>query len=123
MPEALERGLRAPRWPYSGLVRPLSTARVFRKIGAWGRLRSSAALVSTSPSSPSMTACSSRRISGTPSRDLRDTVAAETDEPPFTEAQVAELDRRLVDLERDPDAGESGSVVRVRIERRLHKAG
>ena len=55
--------------------------------------------------------------------DLRDTVAAETDEPPFTEAQVAELDRRLVGLQRDPDAGESGPVVRMRIERRFHKAG
>jgi len=101
----------------------MSTARVFRKSGTWGRLRPGAALISTSPSSPSPSACSSRRISGTASRDLRDTVAAENGELPLTEAQVAELDRRLVDLERDPDAGESGSVVRVRIERRLHKAG
>jgi putative addiction module component (TIGR02574 family) len=54
--------------------------------------------------------------------DLWDSVAAETGDLPLTEAQAAELDRRLDDLERDPDAGESWPVVRARIEQRLHKA-
>ena len=55
--------------------------------------------------------------------DLWDSVAAETGELPLTEAQCAELDRRLADLERDPDAGESWPVVRARIGQRLDKAG
>jgi putative addiction module component (TIGR02574 family) len=55
--------------------------------------------------------------------DLWDSVAAETGELPLTEAQVAELDRRLAELERDPEAGESWRVVRERIEQRLGKAG
>jgi putative addiction module component (TIGR02574 family) len=37
--------------------------------------------------------------------DLWDSVAAETGEFPLTEAQAAELDRRLAALERDPEAG------------------
>ncbi len=76
MPEALERGLRAPRWRYGGLVGPLSTARVFRKFRVRGRPRPGAALISASPSSPSTTAHAARGgspghrrgISGTPSR-------------------------------------------------------
>jgi putative addiction module component (TIGR02574 family) len=55
--------------------------------------------------------------------DLWDSVAAETGDLPLTEAQAAELDRRLADLERNPQAGESWSVVRARIEQRLDKAG
>ena len=55
--------------------------------------------------------------------DLWDSVAAETGELPLTDAQVAELDRRLADLAREPDAGESWEVVRARIEQRLDKAG
>ena len=55
--------------------------------------------------------------------DLWDSVAAETGELPLTEAQAAELDRRLAALERDPEAGESWQVVRARIEQRLDKAG
>ncbi len=55
--------------------------------------------------------------------DLWDSVAAETGELPLTEAQAAELDRRLADLARDPDAGESWPVVRARIEKHLGKAG
>ena len=55
--------------------------------------------------------------------DLWDSVAAETGEPPLTEAQVAELDRRLAELARNPDAGEPWEVVRGRVERRLDKTG
>ena len=55
--------------------------------------------------------------------DLWDSVAAETGELPLTEAQVAELDRRLAELARDPDAGESWQAVRGRVEQRLDKAG
>lgn len=55
--------------------------------------------------------------------DLWDSAAAETGELPLTEAQVAELDRRLAELGRDPQAGESWPVVRERIEQRLGKAG
>jgi len=53
--------------------------------------------------------------------DLWDSVAAETGELPLSEAQTAELDRRLAELARDPGAGESWEVVRGRVERRLHK--
>ena len=55
--------------------------------------------------------------------DLWDSVAAETDELPLTAAQAAELDRRLADLERDPQAGASWQEVRARMEQRLDKAG
>jgi len=55
--------------------------------------------------------------------DLWDSVAAETGELPLTEAQAAELDRRLADFERDPQAGASWPEVRARIEQRLDKAG
>ena len=54
--------------------------------------------------------------------DLWDSVSAETADVPFTEAQKAELDRRIADLERDPRAGESWEVVRDRIEKRLGTA-
>ena len=55
--------------------------------------------------------------------DLWDSVAAETGELPLTEAQLSELDRRLAELARDPDAGESWEAVRGRVEQRLDKAG
>jgi putative addiction module component (TIGR02574 family) len=55
--------------------------------------------------------------------DLWDSVAAETGELPLTEAQVAELDRRLAALARDPAAGEPWEVVRGRVERRLNMTG
>ena len=55
--------------------------------------------------------------------DLWDSVAADTGDLPLTEAQAAELDRRLADLERDPESGESWTAVRARIEQRLDKAG
>ena len=54
--------------------------------------------------------------------DLWDSVSAETADLPLTEAQKAELDRRIADLERDPQAGESWEVVRERIEKRLDTA-
>ena len=53
--------------------------------------------------------------------DLWDSVAAETGELPLTEAQKAELDRRLADVERDPGAGEFWEVVRERIARSLSR--
>jgi putative addiction module component (TIGR02574 family) len=54
--------------------------------------------------------------------DLWDSIAAETSELPLTDAQRAELERRLDDFERNPDAGESWDVVRTRIQKRLSKA-
>ena len=45
--------------------------------------------------------------------DLWDSVAADTGDLPLTEAQTAELDRRLADLERDPEAGESLSLIHI----------
>ena len=54
--------------------------------------------------------------------DLWDSVAAETGDLPLTDAQRAELERRLDDLERNPDAGEPWEVVRARIQKRLTKA-
>jgi len=50
--------------------------------------------------------------------DLWDSIP-EAAQIPLTEAQKAELDRRLEDLERDPDAGEPWEVVRARLYGRL----
>ena len=50
--------------------------------------------------------------------DLWDSIPEATDIP-LTEAQKVELDRRLEDLERDPDAGEPWEVVRARLYGRL----
>ena len=50
--------------------------------------------------------------------DLWDSIPEAADIP-LTEAQKAELDRRLEDLERDPDAGEPWEVVRARLYGRL----
>ena len=55
--------------------------------------------------------------------DLWASVAAETGGLPLTEAQAAELDRRLAQLARDPEAGDPWEVVRGRIQERLDKAG
>ncbi len=55
--------------------------------------------------------------------DLWDSVAAETGELPLTEAQAAELDRRLAALAREPDGGEPWEVVRGRVEQHLGSAG
>ena len=50
--------------------------------------------------------------------DLWDSLP-EVSDVPLTEAQKAELDRRLDDLERNPDAGEPWEVVRARLYSRL----
>lgn len=55
-------------------------------------------------------------------QDLWDSVAAEIGELPLTAAQTPELGRRLAELERNPEAGESWPVVSARIEQRLDKA-
>ncbi|MEI6727948.1 MAG: addiction module protein [Actinomycetes bacterium] len=55
--------------------------------------------------------------------DLWDSVAAETGGLPLTEAQATELDHRLAQLARDPEAGDPWEVVRGRIQERLDKAG
>ena len=41
----------------------------------------------------------------------------------LSDAQKAELDRRLEDLERHPDAGEPWEVVRARLYARLKRGG
>ena len=55
--------------------------------------------------------------------DLWDSVAAETGGLPLTEAQAAELDHRLDQVARDPEAGDPWEVARGRIQGRLDKAG
>jgi putative addiction module component (TIGR02574 family) len=55
--------------------------------------------------------------------DLWDSVAADTGDLALTDAHQAELDRRLADLERNPETGEPWNVVRSRIEKRLAQAG
>ncbi len=54
--------------------------------------------------------------------DLWDSIAPEGDDVPLTEAQTAELDRRLDDLEQNPDAGEPWEVVRARLYGRLKRS-
>jgi putative addiction module component (TIGR02574 family) len=53
--------------------------------------------------------------------DLWDSIPPEAADLPLTEAQKAELDRRLEDLAHDPDAGESWEVVRARLYDRLKR--
>jgi len=53
--------------------------------------------------------------------DLWDSIPTDAAEIPLTEAQKAELDRRLEELEHDPDAGESWEVVRARLYDRLKR--
>jgi len=55
--------------------------------------------------------------------DLWDSIAADTGDIELTDAQRVELDRRLADLELNPDGGEPWSNVRARIEKRLAQAG
>ena len=55
--------------------------------------------------------------------DLWESIPPEGADVPLTEAQRAELDRRLEDLEHDPDAGESWEVVRARLHDRLKRGG
>ena len=47
--------------------------------------------------------------------DLWDSIPEDGVDVPLTEAQKAELDRRLEDLERNPEAGESWEMVRARL--------
>jgi len=51
--------------------------------------------------------------------DLWDSIAAADADIPLTPAQVEELDRRLDDLERNPDAGVPWEVARARLEERV----
>ena len=53
--------------------------------------------------------------------DLWDSIPPGGADVPLTEAQKAELDRRLEDLKHDPDAGESWEVVRARLYDRLKR--
>ena len=50
--------------------------------------------------------------------DLWDSIPESADIP-LTDAQKAELDRRLEDLEQHPDAGEPWEVIRARLYGRL----
>jgi len=52
--------------------------------------------------------------------DIWDSIPESADIPP-TDAQKAELDRRLDDLEQHPDAGEPWEVVRARLYGRLKR--
>jgi len=52
--------------------------------------------------------------------DLWDSIPESADIP-LTDAQKAELDRRLEDLEQHPDAGEPWEVVRARLYGRLKR--
>lgn len=51
--------------------------------------------------------------------ELWDSVAIIDADIPLTPAQIEELDRRLDDLERNPDAGVPWDVVRTRLEERV----
>jgi putative addiction module component (TIGR02574 family) len=53
--------------------------------------------------------------------DLWDSIPPEGADILLTEAQKAELDRRLEELEHNPDAGESWEVVRARLNDRLKR--
>ena len=53
--------------------------------------------------------------------DLWESIPPEGADLSLTEAQKAELDRRLEELEHDPDAGESWEVVRARLYDRLKR--
>ena len=55
--------------------------------------------------------------------DLWDSIAADTGDIALTDAQRVELERRLADLQQDPDAGEPWSDVRARIEKLMAQAG
>ena len=51
--------------------------------------------------------------------DLRDSIAADQNILPLTEAQKAELDNRLDEFEVDDDLGEPSKIVLERIRRSL----
>jgi putative addiction module component (TIGR02574 family) len=48
--------------------------------------------------------------------DLWDGIAKHPEQLPITDAQKAELDRRIANMEASPDAGSSWAEVRARIE-------
>jgi putative addiction module component (TIGR02574 family) len=51
---------------------------------------------------------------------LWDSLPDDSIEPPLTEAQRAELDRRLAEYRRNPTAGSSWAEVRERVQREFH---
>ncbi|MDP2181308.1 MAG: addiction module protein [Actinomycetota bacterium] len=51
--------------------------------------------------------------------DLWDSIAISSADIPLTTAEIEELDRRLADMGRDPDAGVPWEEVLARIEERL----
>ena len=53
--------------------------------------------------------------------DLWESIPEKGADVPLTDAQKAELDRRLDDLQRNPDAGEPWEVVRARLYERLER--
>ena len=53
--------------------------------------------------------------------DLWESIPEEGTDVPLTEAQKAELDRRLEDVERNPETGEPWEVVRARLYERLKR--
>lgn len=55
--------------------------------------------------------------------DVWDSVAAESPSLPLTAEEVAELDRRLDEMERNPKAGIPWEQVKADLERRLHPRG
>jgi len=55
--------------------------------------------------------------------DLWDSVAAESPFLPLTPEEIAELERRLDEMERNPDAGIPWEQVKADIETHLHRRG
>ncbi|MCH8937561.1 MAG: addiction module protein [Gemmatimonadetes bacterium] len=55
--------------------------------------------------------------------DLWDSIAPTTEDLPLTEAQRAELERRLRDLDEHPDTGASWEEVRERLHGLLKRGG
>jgi putative addiction module component (TIGR02574 family) len=55
--------------------------------------------------------------------DLWDSVAAENPPLPLSEDEIAELNRRLDELERNPESGIPWEQVKADIERHLHSRG
>ena len=53
--------------------------------------------------------------------DLWDSIPEEGTDLPLSDAQRAELDRRIEDLEQNPGAGEDWEIVRARLRERLKR--
>ena len=53
--------------------------------------------------------------------DLWDSIPADSVDLPLSEAQKAELDRRMEDLKRNPVGGEDWETVRARLHERLKR--